>query len=193
MLLQVAPHIPGSRAASVVSVNTTDDPIHQGSLLSYRNKRSAAGTTSAELHHHHHTKQRLEGKMDEQSKHHSESLRAPADFWHAHAQKLSWETQYSTPLRVDGKRKWRWFPDGRISATYNLVTRHVLSGRGEERAVIWDSPVTGRKRVITYAELQEELEVFAEVLRGRGIKEGDTVLVYSLFSPPPLFCGGFVC
>ncbi|CUS15077.1 unnamed protein product [Tuber aestivum] len=121
--------------------------------------------------------------MDDQSKHHSESLRAPADFWHAHAQKLSWETQYSTPLRVDGKRKWWWFPDGRISTTYNLVTRHVLSGRGEERAVIWDSPVTGRKRVITYTELQEELEVFAEVLRGRGIKEGDTVLVYMPMIP----------
>lgn len=122
--------------------------------------------------------------MDEQSKHHSESLRAPADFWHAHAQKLSWETQYSTPLGVDGKRKWQWFPDGRISTTYNLVTRHVLSGRGEQRAIIWDSPVTGQKRVITYAELQEEVEVFAEVLRGRGVKEGDTVLVYSLLLFP---------
>ncbi|KAG0643744.1 hypothetical protein HOY80DRAFT_1133649 [Tuber brumale] len=121
--------------------------------------------------------------MDEQSKHYSESLRAPADFWHVHAQKLSWETQYSTPLRVDGKTKWRWFPDGRISTTYNLVTRHVLLGRGEERAIIWDSPVTGRKRVITYAELQEEVEVFAEVLRGRGVKEGDTVLVYMPMIP----------
>jgi len=137
------------------------------------------------------TKQQQAPPMDEQSKHHSESLTTPADFWHAHAQKLSWETQYSTPLRVDGKRKWQWFPGGRISTTYNLVTRHVLSGRGEERAIIWDSPVTGQKRVITYAELQQEVEVFAEVLRGRGVKEGDTVLVYSLLFLP--FCGSFVC
>ncbi|RPA91649.1 acetyl-CoA synthetase-like protein [Choiromyces venosus 120613-1] len=122
--------------------------------------------------------------MHPQSHHSLQSLHSPSAFWHSHAQKLCWETQYTTPLHAEqAEREWRWFPGGRISTTYNLVTRHVLSGRGAQKAIIWDSPVTGRKGVISYAELQDEVEVFAEVLRGCGVREGDRVLVYMPMIP----------
>jgi propionyl-CoA synthetase len=122
---------------------------------------------------------------DPQSTDHLSSLRDPSSFWDFHARKLLWETPYSTALTCPTPRKWTWFPDGRISTTYNLVTRHVLDGRGEDRAIVWDSPVTGGKRVISYAELQQEVENFAEVLRSRGVVEGDRVLVYSMWGLIP--------
>lgn len=117
---------------------------------------------------------------DPQSADHLTSLRDSSSFWDSHARKLVWETPYSTVLSCPTPQRWSWFPDGRISATYNLVTRHVLEGRGGDPAVVWDSPVTGSKRVISYAELQEEVESFAKVLKSRGVLEGDRVLVYSM-------------
>lgn len=118
---------------------------------------------------------------DPQSIAHAHSLSDPSAFWHTHASKLHWETPYTAVLSCSPSRdEWTWFPGGRISTTYNLVTRHVLAGNGDATAVIWDSPVTGGKRKISYSELQEEVEVFARVLKERGVKEGDRVMIYSL-------------
>lgn len=62
-----------------------------------------------------------------------------------------------------------------------MVTRHVLAGWGGRTAIHWDSPVSGEKKSITYGELQEEMELCADVLRNLGVKAGDRVLVYSMF------------
>jgi propionyl-CoA synthetase len=59
----------------------------------------------------------------------------------------------------------------------------VLDGRGADTAIFWDSPVAGEKRRISYAELQEEMELLADVLRNLGVKVGDRVLVYSRSMP----------
>lgn len=59
----------------------------------------------------------------------------------------------------------------------------MLDGRGADTAIFWDSPVVGEKRRISYAELQEEMELLADVLRNLGVKIGDRVLVYSRSMP----------
>ena len=72
-----------------------------------------------------------------------------------------------------------WFPDGEISTSYNCVDRHVKNGNGDFTAVIWDSPVTGRKEKYTYEQVLVEVETLGGVLREEGVKKGDVVLVYS--------------
>ncbi|KAF2083155.1 acetyl-CoA synthetase-like protein [Saccharata proteae CBS 121410] len=120
------------------------------------------------------------------------SLRTPETFWRAQAQHLHWHKQ---PLRALSQHQthlpasdtthphWSWFPGGEISTAYNCVDRHVLAGRGDSTAVIWDSPVTGAKRRISYLELLGEVETLAGVLREEGVGRGDVVLVYMPMIP----------
>jgi propionyl-CoA synthetase len=115
---------------------------------------------------------------------HARSLSSPDSFWAQEASRLSWTTPPQTVLQTHASPdselpRWSWFPDGSLSASYNLVTRHVLDGRGDDLAVIWDSPVSGEKRRISYGELQTEMELAAEVLRNLGVKKGGRVLIYS--------------
>lgn len=123
---------------------------------------------------------------DPQDVAHQHSISDPKSFWDSHAQKLHWETPYTTPLTCSRSRSrsaWTWFPGGRISTTYNLITRHVLAGNGDATAIIWDSPVTGSKRKISYSELQEDVEALAAVLKEKGVVKGDRVLIYSEMIP----------
>src|SRR6185312_10010569 len=68
----------------------------------------------------------------------------------------------------DGSRPpfYRWFPDGRLNVCHNALDRHVDAGRGEQAALVYDSPVTGTQRTYTYAELRDEVAAFAGVLAG---------------------------
>jgi propionyl-CoA synthetase len=121
----------------------------------------------------------------------SHSLRDPEAFWSHQASQLHWHTPPSRALHTTTKTlpngvshpSTTWFPDGEISTSYNCIDRHVINGNGDATAIIWDSPVTGSKETYTYAQLLEEVEVLAGVLREEGVRKGDVVLVYSA---PPL-------
>jgi propionyl-CoA synthetase len=111
---------------------------------------------------------------------HSHSLSDPETFWSHHATRLHWHTKPSRALSQSTQsHQWSWFPDGEISTTYNCVDRHVHAGNGNNVAIIWESPVTGTTEKYTYAQLLEEVEVLAGVLREEGVKRGDVVLIYS--------------
>ncbi|KAF4551432.1 Acetyl-coenzyme A synthetase 2-like protein [Elsinoe fawcettii] len=122
------------------------------------------------------------------------SISSPSTFWRGPASQLTWTQPPSTILRESTKTlpsgtshpTWQWFPDGRLSTTYNCIDRHVLSGAGSRAAIIWDSPVSGRKETITYAQLQDEVAVLAGVLREEGVRKGDVVLVYMPMIPAAL-------
>lgn len=117
------------------------------------------------------------------------SLRDPESFWRHHADLLHWYRKPSRALRRSTKTlpsgvshpHWTWFPDGEISTTYNCLDRHVAAGRGDNVAIIWESPVTGSKEKYTYRRLLDEVEVLAGVLREEGVRKGDVVLIYSRF------------
>lgn len=117
----------------------------------------------------------------------SSSLRDPEDFWSHQAEQLYWHRKPSRALRrttrklADGVEhpSFTWFPDGEISTSFNCVDRHVKNGNGDATAIIWDSPVTGRKEKYTYKQLLNEVETLAGVLREEGVSKGDVVLVYS--------------
>ena len=123
------------------------------------------------------------------------SLSDPEKFWDKHAKELHWHKPYSAVLRQQTKKlkdgtthpHWSWFPDGEISTTYNCLDRHVKAGNGDKIAMIWDSPVSGSKEKYTYAQMLEEVEVLAGVLREEGVKKGDVVLIYMPMIPAAIF------
>ncbi|SFP19182.1 AMP-binding protein [Amycolatopsis rubida] len=99
-------------------------------------------------------------------------------FWLAAAEALDW---HRTPTRAldDGRPPfYRWFPDGELNVAHNALDRHVAAGRGEQAALVYDSPVTGTRLTYTYARLTQEVAAFAGVLRGLGVVAGDRVVVY---------------
>ena len=117
----------------------------------------------------------------------AESLSDPEAFWKRQADHLTWHKEPSCALRKQTKhlksgtrhQHWTWFPDGEISTTENCLDRHVKNGHGNNVAIIYDSPVTGRKEQYTYAALLDEVEILAGALREQGVRKGDVVLVYS--------------
>lgn len=123
---------------------------------------------------------------------HASSLSSPESFWAHQASQLHWHKEPATILRKYTKNlpssnisheHWEWFPDGEISTCYNCIDRHVLAGQGDAPAIFYDSPVTQAKQTFTYAELLDEVETFAAVLRDEGVRKGDTVLVYMPMIP----------
>ncbi|KAK7969457.1 hypothetical protein PG988_008530 [Apiospora saccharicola] len=120
------------------------------------------------------------------------SLEDPESFWAHQADQLHWHRKPSTVLTRTTKMlkgntqhpHWEWFKDGQISTCYNCVDRHVLAGRGDDPAIFYDSPVTGTKQTLSYAQLLDEVEVLAGVLRDEcGVRRGDVVLVYMPMIP----------
>ena len=78
---------------------------------------------------------------------------------------------------------YRWFPDGELNTCANALDRHVAAGRGDQPALIYDSPVTGTAQSYTYRELLDQTARFAGVLRGLGVGRGDRVVVYMPMIP----------
>src|SRR6202011_2146404 len=70
---------------------------------------------------------------------------------------------------------------------WNAVDRHVMSGRGEQVAIIYDSPLAGQKRTLTYHRLQVETQVLAAILRNLGVEKGDRVILYMPMVPEAVF------
>ena len=111
------------------------------------------------------------------------SLRDPEGFWGEAAQALEWYEPWEKVLDRDARPVPRWFTGGMFNTCHNALDRHVEAGRGEQVALIHDSPVTDSKRQYSYRELRDEVARFAGVLRDLGVEKGDRVLVYMPMIP----------
>lgn len=105
------------------------------------------------------------------------SLNDPAAFWAQQAEAVSWTRKPERILDDDNPPFYRWFPDGELNTCANALDRHI-DARGDQPALIYDSPVTGTKRTYTYRELLDLTARFAGVLRGLGVGKGDRVVLY---------------
>lgn len=76
-----------------------------------------------------------------------------------------------------------WFPGGRLNTCFNAIDRHVRDGRGEQTALIYDSPVTNTVRSYTYQELRKEVSTAAGALAREGVEPGDRVVIYMPMVP----------
>ena len=111
------------------------------------------------------------------------SLADPSGFWGEAAASLHWDRPWDRVLDPDARPVPRWFPGGKLNTCFNAVDRHVEAGRGEQAALIYDSPVTGQKKTYTYTQLRDEVAAFAGALRAQGISKGDRVLLYMPMIP----------
>ena len=106
------------------------------------------------------------------------SLDDPEGFWREAAQQIDWYQPPDGVLDASHPPFYRWFGGGVMNTCFNAVDRHVADGRGDQAALIYDSPVTGATRRYTYAELLDEVAMFAGVLTGLGVGRGDRVVIY---------------
>jgi propionyl-CoA synthetase len=111
------------------------------------------------------------------------SLRDPEGFWGEAARAIHWDREADRVLDATAAPFYRWFPGGRLNTCYNALDRHVFSGRGDQAALIYDSPVTGQTREYSYRELRDEVALFAGVLAGLGTRQGDRVVIYMPMVP----------
>ncbi len=102
----------------------------------------------------------------------------PLSFWAEAAKEIDWIKPPKTVFDPQASVYGRWFPDGTLNTCYNALDRHVINGRADQAALIYDSPVAGLKRTYTYAQLLAEVNAVASVLKDFGVVKGDRVLVY---------------
>ncbi|RVE56544.1 hypothetical protein OJAV_G00222600 [Oryzias javanicus] len=107
----------------------------------------------------------------------------PEAFWGERGLEIDWFQPWSKTLHVEDPVFPNWFVGGKLNMCYNAVDRHVESGRGEQPAIIHDSPVTGTKKRITFRELQAEVSKLAGVLVKNGVRQGDLVVIYMPMVP----------
>jgi propionyl-CoA synthetase len=110
----------------------------------------------------------------------------PEGFWMEAAGAIDWISAPTRALDDSAAPLYGWFADAVCNTCYNAVDRHVEAGHGERLAIIHDSPVTGTKARLTYAELRERVARLAGALAARGVAKGDRVVIYMPMVPEAL-------
>ncbi|WP_430462292.1 propionyl-CoA synthetase [Thalassolituus sp. LLYu03] len=111
------------------------------------------------------------------------SIEQPESFWKKQAQRIQWFSEPSRILTKDANGIDRWYADGELNTAYLALDYHVLNGRGDQLALIYDSPVTGSKRTYTYRQLTEAVALTAGMLKAQGVGQGDRVIIYMPMIP----------
>ncbi len=104
-------------------------------------------------------------------------------FWLEAAKAIDWVSPPRRAFDRDSGPYGRWFPDATCNTCHNALDRHVAAGRGNQTAIIYDSPVTGTVRHITYGEMLDEVATLAAVLKDMGVSKGDRVVIYMPMVP----------
>src|SRR5206468_11601002 len=111
------------------------------------------------------------------------SMKGPEGFWARAAEAIHWEKRWDRVFDDSRKPFYRWFTGGELNTCYNALDLHVDRGRGKQRALVYDSPVTGTVRAYTYRELRDAVALCAGMLRRQGVEKGDRVLIYMPMVP----------
>jgi propionyl-CoA synthetase len=107
----------------------------------------------------------------------------PEAYWAKLAEDVTWFKPWDKVLDASRENFSSWFVGGELNTCYNAVDRHVEEGRGDQAALIYDSPITGSQKTYTYAQLLSRVARFAGVLRGLGVEKGDRVIIYMPMVP----------
>ncbi|TCP60260.1 propionyl-CoA synthetase [Rhodovulum bhavnagarense] len=110
----------------------------------------------------------------------------PEGFWMKAAEAIDWVQKPSRALHDDKAPIYQWFADGMVNTCWNAVDRHVENGRGDQTAIIYDSPVTGTRKSISYVMLRNRVAQLAGALRAKGVEKGDRVIIYMPMIPEAL-------
>jgi len=108
----------------------------------------------------------------------AQALADPQSYWGEQAKHIAWYKAPSTILSKDANDNDAWFVDGELNSAYLALDYHIEQGRGEQTALIYDSPVTDTSMKYSFVELRDEVARFAGVLDGLGVTKGDRVIIY---------------
>ncbi len=111
------------------------------------------------------------------------SIEQPIEFWREKAKALDWYKAPTQILSKDANGIDRWFTDGEMNTCHMALDYHVESGRADQVAIYYDSPVTDTRAAITYRELRDQVACFAGGLKAQGVEKGDRVLIYMPMIP----------
>lgn len=106
------------------------------------------------------------------------SIDEPNEFWGEAAKDIQWYKPWDTVLDDTNAPFYRWFTGGELNTCYNAVDYHCETGRGDQLAIIYDSPVTQQKSTLTYHELKIAVSKLAGAMVSRGVTKGDRVIIY---------------
>ncbi len=111
------------------------------------------------------------------------SIQQPEEFWREKSQALEWFKAPEKILSMDKEGIHHWFADGEMNTCYMALDYHVDNGRGDQAALIYDSPVTDTKKTYSYRELRDEVAQCAGMLKAQGVEKGDCVIIYMPMIP----------
>jgi len=111
------------------------------------------------------------------------SISDPEAFWAEAAADVHWFKTWDSVLDSSNKPFYRWYTGAEVNTCYNALDVHVDNGRGDQAALIYDSPVTDTIKTFSYRELRDKVALFAGVLAAQGVTKGDRVIVYMPMIP----------
>src|SRR5689334_1199286 len=111
------------------------------------------------------------------------SLSDPAGFWGEVAEAVHWHKRWDKVLDSSRQPFYRWFVGGEVNTCYNALDLNIDQGRGDQAALIYDSPVTDFIKKFTYLELRDKVALFAGALARLGVVKGDRVIIYMPMIP----------
>ncbi|PVH29070.1 propionyl-CoA synthetase [Pararhodobacter oceanensis] len=114
------------------------------------------------------------------------SIDDPNGFWLEQSAAIDWEEAPTQALFKARAPIFEWFKDAQVNTCWNALDRHVAAGRGAQTAVIYDSPISGTRQDITYAEMLERVARLAGALQAKGVTKGDRVIIYMPMIPQAL-------
>ena len=111
----------------------------------------------------------------------------PVGFWEQAAKAIDWIKPAEKVFDPDIGALGRWFAGATCNTCWNAIDRHVGAGRGEQIALIWDSPVTGNVQRFTFAGMLDEVAALAGAMQANGVEKGDRVVIYMPMVPEAVF------
>ena len=118
---------------------------------------------------------------------HEEAAADPVAYWVKQAfDRVTWFKEPTVMLDDSNPPFFKWFSDGELNITYNCIDRHLEAGRGDKVAYYWEGE-PGDVRVITYQDLSDEVNRFANGLKSLGVEKGDRIAIYMGMVPELAF------
>jgi propionyl-CoA synthetase len=140
-------------------------------------EKSAGGSSSMSI---------VEDRSATYREFHARSLQDPEGFWAEEAARIHWHKPFRQVLDAANLPFRSWFVGGETSLCHNAVDRHLAERAGQD-ALVWISTEVGETRKFTYAQLHDEVNRFAAILRELGVGRGDRVLIYMPMTPEAVF------
>lgn len=114
-----------------------------------------------------------------------QSVENPESFWGEHGKRIDWIKPFSKVKNTSydyHNVSIKWFEDGTLNVAANCIDRH-LATKGDQPAIIWEGDDPSESKIITYKQLSEEVNRFANVMAANGVQKGDRVTIYMPMIP----------